>query len=53
MYVLPPITTEGLTSADAGALMEQTFSVMKDMFDATAMASKEELETDLREDLTQ
>uniref|UniRef100_A0A5K3EPH4 1-acylglycerol-3-phosphate O-acyltransferase n=1 Tax=Mesocestoides corti TaxID=53468 RepID=A0A5K3EPH4_MESCO len=53
VYVLPPIPTEGLTSADAGNLLEQSYAAMKEIFDITATATKDELGLDLRENLRQ
>lgn len=49
VYILPPIPTEGLTPADAGSLMEQTHTVMSEVFDLTTSATKEDLWMDLRE----
>ncbi|VDM17612.1 unnamed protein product [Hydatigera taeniaeformis] len=48
VYILPPIPTEGLTSADAGSLMEKTHAAMSEVFDLTVSANKEDLWMDLR-----
>lgn len=49
VYILPPISTEGLTSADAGDLMERAHVTMRDVYDLTVSATKEDLWRDLRE----
>ncbi|CDI98485.1 Phospholipid glycerol acyltransferase [Echinococcus multilocularis] len=49
VYILAPISTEGLTSADATSLTEKTHAIMSKVFDLTASANKEDLWMDLRE----
>lgn len=49
VYILKPIPTEGLTLADAGRLMEQTFEAMSEIFELTTAVSKEDLWMDVRE----
>nr|CDS34898.1 1 acyl sn glycerol 3 phosphate acyltransferase [Hymenolepis microstoma] len=49
VYILKPILTEGLTSADAGSLMQQTFDAMSEVFELTTLVSKEDLGRDVRE----
>ncbi|KAM7535449.1 hypothetical protein Aperf_G00000097963 [Anoplocephala perfoliata] len=49
VYILKPIPTEGLTSADAGRLMEQTREAMSEIFELTTIVSKDDLWIDVRE----
>ncbi|KAM3187158.1 hypothetical protein ACTXT7_002855 [Hymenolepis weldensis] len=49
VYILKPIPTEGLTSADAGSLMQQTYNAMNEIFELTTLVSKEDLWMDVRE----
>lgn len=53
VYILEPIPTEGLTSADAGSLMQQTYDAMNEVFELTTLVSKDDLWMDVREILKQ
>ncbi|VDO03938.1 unnamed protein product [Rodentolepis nana] len=45
---MKPILTEGLTTADAGNLMQQTFDAMSEIFELTTLVGKEDLGRDVR-----
>ncbi|VUZ38550.1 unnamed protein product [Hymenolepis diminuta] len=49
VYILEPIPTEGLASANAGSLMQQTYDAMNEIFKLTTLVNKEDLWMDVRE----
>lgn len=48
VYILPPIETKGMDESQVNELIEKTYGVMREVFDLTAKASREELANDLR-----